>query len=104
MPFTDSITGASLMQSLEKTAPGTNPAPLEASKAGDQLASLAQSRLVSFFSAAYFSADARIIGFRMLLSAWYTPGCTCHFLPSQVWIVACASPAWFTQLVLTGVM
>src|SRR6185436_10384754 len=104
MPFTDSITGASVMDFLEKTAPGTNPAPLDASRTMDQLASLAQSRLVSFFSAAYFSADARIIGLMMLLSAWYTPGCTFHFLPSQLWIVACASPAWLTQLVLTGVM
>ena len=51
-----------------------------------QPASLAQSRLVTFFSAAYFSAELRIIGFRMLLSACRTPGCTFHFLPSQVWI------------------
>src|SRR6185369_9203035 len=104
MPFTDSITGAADIRILEKTAPGGNPAPLGASRAKDQPASLAQSRFVSFFSAAYFSADARIMGLRMLLSAWYTPGCTFHFLPSQLWMVACASPAWLTQLVLTGVM
>src|SRR6185369_725331 len=104
MPFTDSITGTADMKILEKTALGKNPAPPMESKTRNQPASLAQSRLVIFFSVAYFSADERIIGLRMLLSAWITPGWTIHFLPSQVSICACASPAWFAQEVLTGVM
>src|SRR5512147_179077 len=106
MPFTLSIVGAADIGSLAKKRRRVSPAPpcLACLPADAQPASLAQSRFGSFFSAAYFSAELRIIGLRMLLSACSTPGCTTHFLPSQVWILAWASPEWLTQLVLTGVM
>ena len=68
MPLTDSITGAADIAFLYvKTAPGTEPGA--ASGVLDQPDSLAQSRRVIFFSDAYFSAEERIIGLRMLLSA-----------------------------------
>src|SRR5687767_6952859 len=63
---------------------------------------LAHSCLVSFFSEAYLSAEALIIGPRIFMSASYGPAVRLHFLPSQVCTPAVRAPSWSLQLVLTG--
>src|SRR6188508_68715 len=102
MPFTDSIRGfvaVAVMVRLRakrKRRPGRGRVRRLSCA---YWASLAQSRLAIFFSAAYFSADALIIGLMIELSAWMISLPSTQCLPSQVWIFACASPEWFTQLV-----
>jgi hypothetical protein len=58
----------------------------------NQPASLAQSRLVTFFSAAYFSADARIIGLMIWASDSYQSEEKFHLAPSHVWMRAQREP------------
>ena len=71
MPLTESIAEAPDIAFLDKkTAPDPSGAALpRLLPCEDQPASLAQSRLVIFFSVAYLSAEVLIIGLRMLLSA-----------------------------------
>jgi hypothetical protein len=68
MPFTESIAGAEdiIARSSKKRRRGK---PGAVVLFENQPASLAQSRLMIFFSAAYFAAEARIIGLMICWSA-----------------------------------
>ena len=59
-------------------------------------------RRVIFFSAAYLSAAALIIGLMIAWSASYQSELKTHFWPSQVWMRATAAPRWSAQEVLIG--
>src|SRR5262245_43964261 len=59
-------------------------------------------RRVSFFSAAYLSAAALIIGLMIAWSASYQSDVNSHLLPFQVCTRAQVAPRWSAQLVEIG--
>ena len=71
-------------------------------RSGYQLWQSSGVRRVNFFSAAYFSAAAFTIGFRIWSSACSQSEVKFHFVPSQVWMRAQAEPMWSAHEVLTG--